>query len=166
MGFIVGCVLTALVAMAALAPTPAPASARTGGAALRVTLTDSLLTTAMDSGQQSSALSLSQARAHIQSNGRIIISGVLQGSPLGAGNDVTVVAQPYVSQNALAIKVLRASVSGFAVPPATLATLTDQVNRQLTHSSHVSLGVGQNLVVSTVTFADGSMTVSYAPVGA
>lgn len=166
MGFVVGCVLTAVVALAAFAPTPAPLAATgTGATALKVTLTDSLLTTAMASGQQSSAVSLSQARAHIQSSGRITISGRLEGSPL-AGSVVTIVTQPYVSQNTLAIKVLSASVGSLALPPATLNPLRDQINQQLARSSHVSLGVGQGLVASDVTFADGSMTINYAPAGA
>lgn len=166
-GFIVGCALASLVAMAVFAARPAPiSSATTGVAALKVTFTDGLLTTAMTSNPQSGGVSLAQARAHIQANGDIIISGVLSGTPVGAGSVVTVVAQPYVSQNTLAVKILRASVGGFAVPPAALNPLRDQINQQLAKSSHISLGVGQGLAVSDVTFSDGAMTVSYVPIAA
>lgn len=166
--FVAGCVLTAIIALVALAPAPAPsAPAQTTGAALKVTLTDALLTTAMTSRQgtsaSASAVTLTQPRAHIQASGDITISGVLQGTPLAPGSVVTVVAQPYVSQNTLAVKALRASVAGIALPPSLLNTLRDQINQQLAQSSHVSLGVGQSLVVSGVSFADGSMTISYAP---
>lgn len=168
LAFVAGCVLTAIIALAALAPAPAPsASAQNSGAALKVTLTDALLTTAMNSsqatGQTASAVTLDHPRAHIQANGDITISGVLQGTSMASGSVVTIVAQPYVSQNTLAVKVLRASVAGFALPPSLLNTLRDQINQQLAQSSHVSLGVGQGLVVSGVSFADGSMTLSYAP---
>lgn len=168
LAFVAGCVLTAIIALAALAPAPAPsASAQNSGAALKVTLTDALLTTAMSSSQgtsqTASAVTLAQPRAHIQANGDITISGVLQGTPMASGSVVTIVAQPYVSQNTLAVKVLRASVAGIALPPSLLNTLRDQINQQLAQSSHVSLGVGQGLVVSGVSFTDGSMTLSYAP---
>lgn len=166
-GFIAGCILTALVAMAAFVPAPAPSAATQSSAAvLKVTLTDSLLTTAMASGQQPSAVSLTQPRAHIQPNGEIVITGVLEGTPVAAGSAVTVVTQPYVSQRTLAIKVLRASVGGFALPPATLNLLRDQINQQLAKSSHVSLGVGQGLDVSGIVFDNGAMTISYSPAGA
>lgn len=166
--FVAGCVLTAIIASALLAPAPAPsAPAQTNGAALKVTLTDALLTTAMTSRQGTNAtpgaVTLAQPRAHIQANGEITISGVLQGAPMAPGSVITVVAQPYVSQNTLAVKMLRASVAGIALPPSLLNTLRDQINQQLAQSSHVSLGVGQSLVVSGVSFADGSMTISYAP---
>ena len=169
-GFIVGCSLASGVAMALFAGSPAPVSpTASGSAALKVMFTDQLLTTAMASAQPSGGVSLTQARAHIQpsgAGGEITISGTLTGTPVGAGSTVTLVAQPYVSQNTLAIKIVRASVGGVALPPATLNALRDQINQQLAKSSHISLGVGQGLVVSGISFADGSMTVSYMPAGA
>ncbi len=165
-GFVVGGLLTLALALVALAPAPAPsAPAQTSGAALTVTLTDTLLTQSLNSNLGSGAVALGQPRAHIQANGQLVISGVLQG-PAGAGSDVTVVTQPYVSQHTLAIRVLRASVAGFAIPPSALDSMRDQINQQLARSSHVSMGVGGALVVSGVSFANGSMTLSYAPASA
>lgn len=167
LAFVVGAALMGILAAALLAPAPAPnAPAQTSGAALKVTLTDTLLTTALNDSHGTASLTLTQARAHIQASGAITISGVLQGAPIADGSVVTVVAQPYVSQNTLAVKVLRASVAGLALPTATLNALRDQINAQLAQSSHVSLGVGQGLVVSGVSFSDGAMTLSYAPAGA
>lgn len=165
--FVVGAVLSAILALALLAPAPAPnVPAQTNGAALDVTLTDSLLTTALRSSSGGGALTLSQPRAHIQASGEITITGVLHGTPLADGSVVTVVAQPYVNQNTLAVKVLRASVANVALPPTTLDSLRDQINQKLAQSSHVSLGIGQGLVVSGASFTDGAMTLSYAPAGA
>ncbi|HZC06977.1 MAG TPA: hypothetical protein VE338_15185 [Ktedonobacterales bacterium] len=162
-GFLAGCLLTLVVAMAALAPAPAPSvPAQSRGAALTVTLTDTLLTQSLGSNLGAGVVAVAQPRAHIQANGRIVISGVLQGIT-GAGSDITVVTQPYVSQHTLAIRVLRASVAGFALPPSSLNSMRDQINQQLAQSSRISLGVGSALVVSGVSFANGSMTLTYAP---
>ena len=161
-GFVIGCLLTLALAMALLAPSPAPsAPAQTSGAALTVTLTDTLLTQSLNANLGTGAAALGQPRAHIQSNGQIVISGALQGLT-GGGSPVTVVTQPYVSQHTLAIRVLRASIDGFAVPPSALNSMRDQINQQLARSSRVSMGGGA-LVVSGVSFANGSMTLTYAP---
>lgn len=165
-GFVVGCVVTLAIALVALAPAPAPSEpAQASGAALTVTLTDTLLTQSLSSSLGSGATTLAQPRAHIESNGQIVISGALQ-RLTGAGNEVTIVTQPYVSQHTLAIRVLRASVDGFALPPTSLDSMRDQINQQLARSSRVSMGVGSALVVSGVSFANGSMTLTYAPAGA
>jgi hypothetical protein len=163
-GFIVGCTLTTLLALALLAPQPAPnTSAQTTGAALTVTLTDTLLSQSLGSNLGTGAVTLTQPRAHIQANGQIVVSGVLQGGALASGSAVTIVTQPYVSQNTLAIRVLRASVGGVVLPTLALDALRDQINQQLAQSSHISLGVGQALVVSGVSFANGTMTLTYTP---
>jgi hypothetical protein len=167
LGFVVGCVLATMVALVLLAPARAPsAPAQTSGAALTVTLTDTLLTQSLGSNLGSSlgtgAVALVQPRAHIQSNGQIVISGALQGT-IESGSDVTIVIQPFVSHNTLAIRVLRASVAGIALPPSMLDSLRAQVNQQLRQSSRISLGVGQSLVVTGVSFTNGAMTLTYAP---
>lgn len=168
MGFVVGGLLAALITLALVAPPPAPnAAAQTSGTALTVTMTDTLLTQAFSgSAQGGGVATLSQARAHIQANGQIVISGVLQSAQLGAGSPVTLIAQPYVSNGVLAVKFLRVSIGGIALPTATLNTVRDQINQQLAKSSHISLGVGQALSVSGVSFADGKMTLTYAPASA
>lgn len=167
LGFVVGCLLTTMVALALLAPAPAPsAPAQTSGAALTVTLTDALLTQSLSSnlgsGLGAGAVALVQPRAHIQANGYIVVSGALQGT-IESGSAVTIVIQPFVTHNTLAIRVLRASVAGIALPPSMLDSLRDQVNQQLQQSSRISLGVGQSLVVTGVSCANGAMTLTYAP---
>ena len=165
LGFVVGVVLTAVIALAALAPAPAPSvAAQPNGAALTVTLTDALLTQAISSNLQTGGASLAQARAHIQANQQIVVSGQFQGSS-DAGSLVTIVAQPYVSQHTLAIKVLRVSFAGAALPTTLLDAMRDQINASLARSSRISLGVGKSLVVSGVSCSDGSMTLTYAPAG-
>lgn len=165
LGFVVGVILTAVIALAALAPAPASSvAAQPDGAALSVTLTDALLTQAISSNLQAGAGSLAQARAHIQANQRIVISGQLQGSS-DAGSLVTIVTQPYVSQHTLAIRVLRASFGGVALPTALFDAMCDQINARLAHSSQISLGAGKSLVVSGVSCSNGAMTLTYTPAG-
>ncbi len=167
LGFIVGCILTTVVALALLAPSPLPsASGPATGSALTVTLTDTLLTQSLSSNMGAGAVAIVQPQAHIRANGQIVVTGTLQGSSPLAGSAVTVVTQPYVSQNTLAIRVLRASVDDFALPTAVFDGLLDQVNRQLVQSSRISFGVGQALVVTGVSFAEGKMTLSYTPTSA
>lgn len=162
-GFVLGGILTALIALAALAPAPAPSvSAQPKGAALTVTLTDTLLTQAISSNVQAGTGSLAQANAHIQSNGQIVVRGQLAGSS-DAGTTVTIVTQPYVSQHTLAVKILRVGYGGVALPTALLDSMRDQINASLARSSQVSLGVGKTLEVSGVTCSNGAMTLTYAP---
>jgi hypothetical protein len=170
LGFAIGCLLTTVVAVALLAPAPAPsAPAQTNGATLNITLTDALLTQSLSSnlgaGLGAGGVALTQPQVHIQANGEMVVSGTLQGS-IAAGSDATVVVQPYVSQNTLALRTLRASIAGISLPTTVVAALLDQVNQQLRQSSRISYGVGQALVVTGVSFADGAMTLSYAPGGA
>jgi len=161
---VLGVILAALIALAALAPAPAPSvAAQSHGAALTVTLTDTLLTQAISSNVQAGTGSLAQARAHIESNGRIVVTGQLAGSS-DAGATVTIVTQPYVSQHTLAVKVLRVGYGGVALPTVLLDSMRDQINASLTRSSQVSLGVGKTLEVSGVTCSNGAMTLTYAPV--
>ncbi|HEX2350008.1 MAG TPA: LmeA family phospholipid-binding protein [Ktedonobacterales bacterium] len=163
-GFVLGVILAALIALAALAPAPAPrVAAQPHGAALTVILTDTLLTQAISSNVQAGTGSLAQARAHIESNGRIVVTGQLAGSS-DAGATVTIVTQPYVSQHTLAVKVLRVGYGGVALPTVLLDSMRDQINASLTRSSQVSLGVGKTLEVSGVTCSNGAMTLTYAPV--
>ncbi|HEX8730150.1 MAG TPA: hypothetical protein VF739_16075 [Ktedonobacterales bacterium] len=163
-GFVLGIVLAALIALAALAPAPAPSvAAQPKGAALAVTLTDTVLTQAIASNVQAGTGSLAQARAHIQANSEVVITGKLAGLS-GAGTTVTIVTQPYVSDHTLAVRVLRVGYGGLALPTALLDAMRDQINASLARSSQVSLGVGETLAVSGVSFSNGSMTVTYEPV--
>lgn len=163
-GFVVGVLLTAVIALAALAPVPAPSvAAQPNGAALTVTLTDTLLTQAIGSSVDAGTGSLAQAHAHIQANGQIVVSGQLAGSS-SAGSAVTIVVQPYVSQHTLAVKVLRVAYGGAALPTMLLDSMRDQINASLARSSRVSLGVGKTVVVSGVSCSNGAMTLTYAPV--
>ncbi|MGH2502960.1 MAG: hypothetical protein ACRDID_10630 [Ktedonobacterales bacterium] len=163
-GFVVGAILTAVIALAALAPAPAPSvAAQPNGAALTVTLTDTLLTQAIGSSVDAGTGSLAQARAHIQATGQIVVSGQLAGSS-DAGSAVTIVTQPYVSQHTLAVRVLRVAYDGAALPTSLLDSLRDQINASLARSSQVSLGVGKTLEVSGVSCSNGAMTLTYTPV--
>lgn len=165
LGFLAGVILTAILALGLLAPAPAPTESPTTNAALKVTLTDALLTNSLNAAPPSGSVTLTRNRVHIQSNGQIVVSGTLSAGALTSGSPYTIVAQPYVNQNTLTVKVLRASVSGLALPTIALGPIQGQLNQQLAQSSRISLGVGQALVVSGVGFANGAMTITYATAG-
>ena len=165
LGFFLGAVVTAIVALRVLAPTPAPNVAAQSNGALTVTMTDSLLDRSLTNNLPSAGGALGQARAHIQANGEIVISGNVQ-APSGDASQATIVVQPVVSQSILSVTILRASVGGTALPPSVFDSVRDQINQQLRQSSRVSFGVGQALVITGVSFSDGSMTLSYAPASA
>ncbi len=127
-----------------------------------MTLTDTLLTSQIAAAQRNvGGVSLANPRVHIQSDGRMIIAGTLQGTPFGSGNTATVVMRPYVRDHTLAISLDSVKVGGVTVPPGLLASFRDQINSQLAQTGHLSLGAGLALKVGGLTFADGAMTVSF-----
>lgn len=164
LGFLAGVIVTALLALALFAAPPAPAASGSAGAvALKVTLTDTLLTKQLVDAQRAATGGvLAQPRVHVQADGRIVISGVLQGSGAFTGATATVVARPYVSQGRLAVTLTNATIGGFPVPLAAVSAVRDQMNQQLARASRFNVGAGESLVVSRVTFSDGALTLVYA----
>ena len=164
LAFIAGSLLTTILMLVILAPRPVTSeTTQAGSVAFTVTVTDTLLSTALGANQQAGGITLTQLHAHIQANGQIAITAAVQGASTAAGNSVTVILQPYVSQRTLTVKILRASLDNIALPPEILNALRDQINQQLAQSSRVSFGSGQALEVSGVSFASGAMTIAYAP---
>ena len=165
LGFVIGAVVTGLLALAlfAVSPTPATTSA-SNDSMLKVTLTDALLTSELVAAQRSSGVGLASPRAHIQSDGRVVFSGTLKGTLIGSGATATIIGQLYVRDHALAFKLINATVGGVAVPPVMLGALVSQFNAQLATTNHLPIGGGLALRVSGVDFTDGAMTVSFAPV--
>lgn len=165
LGFVIGAIVAGLLALAlfAVSPTPATTSVSSDGA-LKVTLTDALLTSELAATQRSSGVGLAEPRAHIQSDGRVVFSGALKGTLIGSGATTTVIGQLYVRDHALAFKLINATVGGVAVPPVMLGALVNQINAQLASTNHLSVGGGLALMVSGVNFTDGAMTVSFATV--
>lgn len=165
LGFVIGAVVTGLLALAlfAVSPTPVTPSA-SSDSMLKVTLTDALLTSELVAAQRGSGVGLASPRAHIQSDGRVVFSGTLKGTLVGSGATATITGQIYVRDHALAFKLINATVGGVAVPPVMLGPLVGQINAQLATTNHLAVGGGLALKVSGVNFTDGAMTVSFAPV--
>jgi hypothetical protein len=158
-------VITGLLALALFSAPNIPVGAISpSGVALKVTLTDALLTSQIAASQRNaSGIALANPRAHIQADGRLVISGTLQGMLVGSGSTATVVMQPYVQRHTLAISLVSAKVGGITVPPALLGSFRDQINSQLAKTGHLSLGADQALMVGGVAFENGAMTVSFIP---
>jgi hypothetical protein len=168
LGFIVGCVLTAVAMWAILAPPPALAAQTSPPqvVVLRMTVTDTLLTQSLDADAGLAPVPVSQLRAHIQADGDVVVSGAMQAIPSGPETSFVFDMQPYVSHHTMLVRIVRASVGGNAVPPSAFDALRDKVNQQLAPSSRLSLGAGQPLVATAMNFADGALTVSYTFAGA
>lgn len=163
LGFGAGVIVTALLALALFAAPPAPSASGSAGLALKVTLTDALLTKQLADAQRAATNGvLAQPRVHVQADGKIVISGVLQGAGSFSGATATVVARPYVSQGRLAVTLTNATIGGFPVPLAAVSAVRDQMNQQLARASRFNVGAGESLVVSRVTFSDGALTLVYA----
>ena len=157
--FVAGVILTALVFTFTAPKAPLSTSTSQTGGALRVTITDTFLNDALNA---SGGDGLSQIQSHIQSNGRLTISGVLQGTPIGSGETAVVVLAPAVSQGKLIVNPVSGSIGGFPLPGLALDSVASTVNQQLSQANSLSIGGGLNLSVKSITFTDGAMTISYA----
>lgn len=158
--FALGVIVTALVFSAFFLATPAPAApSSTGSAALKITVTDALLTDELNANSDGA---LAQPKIHIGSDGNITVSGVLQGTPVGAGQTAVVVLAPRVAQSKINVTAISGSVAGFPVPAAALAPIGSQITSALAQSSSVPLSNSQSLTVTGISFADGQMTIAYA----
>jgi hypothetical protein len=165
-GFVLGCILTALVMHALFVPNiPASDKPSANATLLKVTFTDALLTQELAT-QTASIGGVSQMRGHIQANGDIVVTGMALIPGLGANADVTMDIVPTVSNHVLSITIAQATVAGVPIAVSTFDPLRDKVNQRLAQSSQLSLGDGQKAAVSGVTFADGEMTLDYASAGA
>lgn len=163
LGFVAGAVVTALLALALFAAPPAPSVTSAAGAvALKVTLTDTLLTAQLVEAQRNAAGdALAQPRVHVRADGRIVVSGRLPDAGSFSGAMATVVARPYVSQGKLAVTLTNATVGGVPVPLAAVSAVGERINQQLARASRLSAGAGASLEVSAVSFSDGAMTLTY-----
>ncbi|HEX8730039.1 MAG TPA: hypothetical protein VF739_15515 [Ktedonobacterales bacterium] len=163
LGFVAGVIVTALLALALFAASPAPAATSAPGAvALKVTLTDTLLTAQLVEAQRNATGGvLAQPRVHVRSDGKIMVSGALVDAGSFTGATATVVARPYVSQGKLAVTLTNATVGGIPIPLTTVSAVGKQINEQLARVSRLGDGAGASLVVSAVSFSDGAMTLSY-----
>lgn len=157
--FVAGMIVSAALFGAFFAPQALSSTpgAQTDGA-LKVTITDSFLRKALAASDNRS---LTNIQAHIQTDGRLTISGVLQGTVFGAGHTAVVVLAPAVSQGALTVTAISGSIGGFALPAIALTPIASAVNKQLAQGSRVSLGGGASLTARGIAFADGQMTISY-----
>lgn len=161
LGFIIGAIVTAALMLLILAPSSAPSDqAQPNATILKVTLTDALLTQELDAHEGQADANVSQLRAHVEAGGDIVVSGMIQTN--GSSAPFSVMLQPYVSQQTLSVKVTRASIAGLLLPPSTFDELVTPLNQRLAKVSKVSVGVGKPLVVNGVSFADGSLILSYA----
>lgn len=161
LGFILGAIVTAALMLLILAPSNAPSDpAQPGSNVLKVTLTDALLTQELDAHQGQADANISQLRAHVEASGDIVVSGTIQSN--GSSAPFSVMLQPYVSQHALMVKVTRASIGGFLLPPSTFDELVTPLNQRLARASEVSVGVSKPLAINGVSFADGSLILNYA----
>lgn len=164
-GFVLGCILTALVAHALFVPSiPTSGKPSANATLVKVTFTDALLTQELAT-QAASIGGVSQMRGHIQANGDVAVTGKALIPELGSNADVTMDIVPTVSNHILSITIARAAVAGVPIAASTFDALRDRVNQRLAQSSQLSLGDGQKVAVSGVTFADGEMTLDYASAG-
>lgn len=159
--FIAGVVVSALLVgtLFAQAPNPAASSSATGGA-LKVTITDAFLNQALNASSASG--SLSQIQTHIQANGQLTISGVLQRTIVASGQTAVIVLAPSVSQGKLSVKMVSGSVGGLPLPGVMLMPIVSSINKQLVKADRLSIGGGQYLTIKGMSFANGEMTMAYA----
>lgn len=158
--FLVGMALSAiLMALIFLPPLAPAASSPSPNALVKVTITDAFLNKAL---ANSAAGTLTNAQSHITADGKITISGVLQGVPVESGQTAVIVLEPSVSNGALTVTAVSGSVDGVPLPDYALSPITSNVNSQLGQTNVMSFGNGQQLTVKGVSFADGAMTIIYA----
>ncbi len=159
--FIAGMVISTLLGavLFAQAPNPATSSSASGGA-LKVTITDAFLNEALNASSASG--SLSNIQTHIQENGQLTISGTLQRTIIASGQTAVIVLAPSVSQGKLTVKIVSGSVGGFPLPGLALNPIVSSINQQLVKASRLSIGGGQHLTISGISFASGEMTLVYA----
>lgn len=159
--FIAGVIVSALLVgtLFAQAPNPAASSSATGGA-LKVTITDAFLNQALNASSASG--SLSQIQTHIQANGQLTISGVLQHTIVASGQTAVIVLAPSVSQGKLTVKMVSGSVGGLPLPGVMLMPIVSSINKQLVKADRLSIGGGQYLTIKGMSFANGEMTMAYA----
>jgi hypothetical protein len=157
--FALGVIVTALAFSAFFLSAPAPvSSSNTSGAALTVTVTDKLLS---EEARANSAGLLAQPQIHISSDGSVTASGVLQGTPVGAGQTAVVVLAPRAEQGKITVTAVSGSVAGFPLPSIVLTPISSQMTSALAQASSISLSA-QNLTVQGINFANGQMTIAYA----
>ncbi len=158
--FIAGVAITALVFGAFILPNPTHAisQAPTDGA-LKVTITDAFLNEALNTS--SASATLTNVQTHIQADGKLTISGILQGTSFISGQTAVMVLAPTVSQGQLTVRAVSGSIGGFPLPGLALNQIAASLNQQITQVSNPSLGGGKNLTVKAVTFAEGAMTIIY-----
>lgn len=163
LGFVAGVIISALLALALFAASPPPpATSAPGAVALKVTLTDTLLTAQLVEAQRNATGgALAQPRVHVRADGRIAVSGALLNAGPFTGATATVVARPYVSQGRLAVTLTNATVGGIPIPLAMVSAVGKQINEQLARASRLGGGAGASLEVSAVSFSDGAMTLTY-----
>ncbi len=161
LGFVLGAIITAALMLLILAPSNAPSDqAQPGSTILKVTMTDALLTQELDAHQGQADAAVSQLRAHVEAGGDIVVTGMIQSN--GSNAPFSVMLQPYVSQHALMVKVTRASIAGFLLPPSAFDELVTPLNQRLAKASEVSIGISKPLVINSVNFTDGSLILNYA----
>ncbi len=159
--FIAGAIISALIVGVLFAKAPAPAtSSNSTGGALTVTITDTLLNKALNGSSASG--SLTNIQTHIEANGQLTISGVLQGTLFGSGQTAVIVLAPSVSQGELTVKAVSGSVGGFPLPGLALNPIVSSMDQQLAKASSLSIGGGQSLTIKGISFANGAMTLTYA----
>lgn len=158
--FVAGLIVSAALSGALFAPSALPSTpaSQTGGV-FKIVVTDSYLDKALT---DSAVGSLGQIQAHIQSNGHLTISGVVQGNSVAAGQAAVLVLAPAVAQGALSVRAVSGSVGGFPLPGSALTAFASAVNQQLTQGASVPIGGGQRLTAQSISFAEGQMTIAYA----
>lgn len=158
--FVVGLILSALIFSPHTAPDALPSTqaSQTGGV-FKITVTDTFLNEALNA---SGGGGLSNIQTHIQPNGQLTISGIVQGSFIGSGQPAVVVLEPSVGQGRLVVNPVSGAVAGFPLPGVALRSIASAVNQQLVRASGFSLSSGQRLSVQRITFGAGEMTLIYA----
>jgi hypothetical protein len=158
--FLLGVVVTSFVFSAWFLPAPPPAVASDpGGAALKITVTDTLLTDEMNANSNGV---LTNIQTHIAANGQVSVSGILQGTLVGEGQTAVIVLAPRVSQGKITVTAVSGSVGGFLLPAYVLAPIASKVTTALSQSSSIPISGSQQLTVKGLTFTNGALTISYS----